>query len=251
MPARRPAPCARLAQYGLPAMPTTSTAVRGRRRLHVVDDVGVQVGDLVADRRVQAAFFQDAAGHGRSWASGCESPEVSPAAPPRCVRSRARRAGSRPPPAGAPASCSSRTGRTARSARFSGAPATSSTCACAPHRRRGEAHAVGLRIVGAGSPCARSAAGAPPIATAHAAVDVGEGVVPGRQRQRRSGCPAGSVMSSTSGSVVGRVTAPVTPCVWPAITRTATPPSSSTTRHVGRRHVAVGGRLHLVLRRRG
>ncbi len=41
--------------------------------------------------------------------------------------------------------------------------------------------------------------------------------------------PGGSVMSSTSGSVVGRVTAPATPWVLPAITRTCTPFASANT----------------------
>ena len=209
--------------------------VRGRRRLHVVDDVGVEVGDLLADRRMQSGFFEDGAGHGARCRFGERAPYHRRPPYDGARRARRRRSGGERaalevarPRAAARRSCSSRTGRTARSARRA-----------AGRRRAGRAPARGA---------GRRARRTPSLPPSLARIAMPLGLDPrrasradrrrrSRRTRRRTRCgrpaarhrrcvPGGNVRSRTTGSVVGRVTAPAMPSLAPAMTRTCTPSAS-------------------------
>ena len=118
------------------------------------------------------------------------------------------------------AACSSRTGRTARSAR---------SAAC----RRSAARArLGARRAGRSTPspspsfvedrhaAARGTRRCPPICTSVAAVDVDERVVRRRQRLREARRRPAIRGRGTAARCVSRCTAPSTPWLRPAITRT-------------------------------
>ena len=200
--------------------------VRIRRRLDVVDDVGVEVRDRVADRRMQAGLFErwcgayGAAGSSTHRRHACR-PIAATATP---LRSRARRAGS-------PANAALQLGRRVHHERTvlrdrlarAAAPATQQ------HARGSAAPAAAKRTPSPrrrwrGSPSAAldDASPPPPIADA-------------RRRRRRANAlwPAGISASNvaagrqrrcraTTARSSARVTAPAVPWPAPAMTRTRT-----------------------------